>query len=105
MTRLRPPHCPALRARTSLASDIVAILPQFALIVLSVAAVAYGFYFGTGDLDMLIVSSLWALMTIDKLHWICKAPFSVRFGEGKVLKPSLPLKGVSVSEQENLPVR
>lgn len=94
-----------IRARTSLASDIVAILPQFALIVLSVAAVAYGFYFGTGDLDMLVVSSLWALMTIDKLHWICKAPFLVRFGAGKVLKPSLPLKGVGVSERENLPVR
>ncbi|HEY2988721.1 MAG TPA: glycosyltransferase [Candidatus Binatia bacterium] len=88
-----------VRARTSLASDIVGIVPQFGLIVSSVVAVAYGFYYRTGDLDTLVVSGVWALMTIDKLHWICKAPFSVRFGQGKVLKPSLPLEGVSVSER------
>jgi len=86
------------RARTSVVSDIVAILPQLSLIVLSIAAVPYGFYFGTGNVDMLIVSSLWALMTIDKLHWICKAPFAVRFGKAKARKPSLPINAVGVSE-------
>lgn len=58
-------------------NQIIGILPQFLIILLSVVAVLYGFIQHTGSVDLLIINSIWAFWTIEKLHWICVAPFVI----------------------------
>jgi cellulose synthase (UDP-forming) len=54
----------------STTSQLLGILPQLVLITASVLAIPYGFLRQTGKLDLLLISTLWALGTIDTLRWL-----------------------------------
>lgn len=62
----------------STTSQMIGVLPQLLLIVVSVLAIPYGFIRHTGNFDLLVISTLWALGTIDTLRWLPLAPFYVR---------------------------
>jgi cellulose synthase (UDP-forming) len=67
--------------RKSTCSQLLGLSPQLLLIVLSVGAIPYGFIVGTGNFDMLAISSIWALWTIDTLRWVLAAPFRLKTAE------------------------
>jgi cellulose synthase/poly-beta-1,6-N-acetylglucosamine synthase-like glycosyltransferase len=71
---------------TKKVNQIIAILPQFLITVLPFIAIPYGFIQRTGNLDLLIINTIWAFWTIEKLHWICIAPFTIKLN-GKVFLP------------------
>jgi cellulose synthase (UDP-forming) len=52
------------------ATQFVGILPQLLLMAGSIFAIAYGFLRQTGKIDLLVISTLWALGTIDTLRWL-----------------------------------
>jgi cellulose synthase (UDP-forming) len=52
---------------------VAATLPQWAIIVASLAAVPFGFLYRTGPLDLLVINSAWALWTVTKLMPVCRA--------------------------------
>ncbi len=58
----------------TLGRQVLGTAPQWTIIVLSLVAIPYGFVFRTGSIDLLIINSLWALSTVRKLSWVCRAP-------------------------------
>ena len=70
--------------RKSIPSQLLGLSPQLLFIVLSLGAIPYGFIAATGNLDMLAISSLWALWTIDTLRWVVVAPFKLKSAERQV---------------------
>ena len=63
------------RARSAF-SGVVGTLPQWALILASLSAAVYGIVSRSGSTDLLVINVLWAMWTVEKLVWICRAPFA-----------------------------
>jgi cellulose synthase (UDP-forming) len=59
-------------------NQLLGFVPQLAVIVLSLAAVVYGLYYASGPLQPRLVNCLWALWTVERLHWVCLLPWRSR---------------------------
>jgi cellulose synthase (UDP-forming) len=79
-------------------SKLTAIAPQLLLVLLSLVGIPYGFVHQTGNVDLLLISSFWALMTVEKLYPICVAPFSVKLS---TVASFDPLKGLGEPKKFN----
>jgi cellulose synthase (UDP-forming) len=83
-------------------STLTGILPQSLIVTLSIVSIPYAFIQQTGNLDLLLISSLWALLNVEKLHWICWAPFSIKLFRMYKLETA---KGLSGREQMARPAQ